>query len=111
VVERKLPSQLLQIGTQLIAIPSPFEDIIGLLDDLGSLLSQVYQNYSKSIQDALMPIRGVLISEVLTNQVDLDIQISSLASCLSKLIRILTPNPPFDDELRKKAFLVIMSSF
>ncbi|KAJ8424136.1 hypothetical protein Cgig2_005506 [Carnegiea gigantea] len=67
-------------------------------------------NPSKFIQDALVPIKGVLISDVLTNQADLDAQIS-LAFCLFELIRIITPNSPFEDELMKKAFLVIVSSF
>ncbi|KAJ8428235.1 hypothetical protein Cgig2_009950 [Carnegiea gigantea] len=70
----------------------------------------VYQNPSKSIQHALVPIKGILISELLTNQVDFDVQIS-LALCLSKLIRITTLNLAFEDKLMKKAFRVIVSSF
>jgi len=73
-------------------------------------LSQVYQNPSKSIQDALVSIKGMLISEALINQADFDVQIS-LALFLSELIRITTPNLPFEDEQMKKAFRVIVSSF
>jgi len=61
-------------------------------------------------QDALMPKKGVLISKVFTNQANLHVQIS-LASYLSKLIRISAPNHPFDDKLIKKAFQVTASSF
>jgi len=42
--------------------------------------------------------------------VDLDLQIA-LALCRSELIRIIAPNPPFKNELMKKAFQVIVSSF
>ena len=66
-VKQELPNQLLQVGTQLVAFPSPSKDLIGLFDKVGGLLSQVYQDLSKSIQDALMPIKGVFISEQLTN--------------------------------------------
>ena len=112
-MERELPSQLLQVVTQFsqsLTLPSSSKDLIKLLDKVGSLLSQVYQNPSKSIQDVLVLIKGVLILDVLTNQADLDVQIS-LASCLSKLIHITAPHSPFEDELMKKAFQVIVSFF
>ncbi|KAJ8436109.1 hypothetical protein Cgig2_017092 [Carnegiea gigantea] len=69
-----------------------------------------FENVSKSIQDALVPMKGILISEVLTNQVDFDVQIS-LALYLFELIRITAPNSPFEDELMKKPFRVIVSTF
>jgi len=53
---------------------------------------------------------GILISTMLTNYVDLDVQIS-LDSCLSELVDITAPNPPFEDELTKKFFQVLVSSF
>lgn len=76
-VERQLPSQLQQVGTKSLTLPSS-KDLIGLLDKVGSLMSHMF---SKSIQDALVPIKGSLISKVLANQTDFDVQIS-LASCL-----------------------------
>jgi len=57
-----------------------------------------------------VPIKETLISTVLTKHADLNVQIS-LALCLSELIRITSPSPPFEDELMKKAFQVIVSSF
>lgn len=81
-----------------------------LLDKIGSLLFQVYQNPSTSIQAALVPAEGVLISKVVTNQADLVVHIS-FSSCLSELIHITTPNSPFGDDPMKKALQVIMSTF
>lgn len=109
-LEQELPSKLLKVGTQLQALLSSSKDPIRLLDKVRSLLSQEYQNPSKSIQNALVPLNGVLILEVLTNQADHDVHIS-LASCLSKLIRIRIPKFPFEDELMENAFRVIVSSF
>ena len=57
-----------------------------------------------------MPIKEILTATVLTNHVDLDVQIS-LALCLSELIRITAPNSPSEDEFMKKSFQVIVSSF
>jgi len=108
--EQELPTQVLHFGTQLLTLPSSSNDLIGWLDKVGGLLSQVYQNPSKSIQDALVPIKGIMILEVLIDQADFDVQIS-LPLCLSELIRITTPNLPFEDELMKKVFRVIVSSF
>jgi len=53
-LEQELPSQLLKVGTQLVTLPSSSKDLVGLLDKVGSLLSQVYQNPSTSIQNALV---------------------------------------------------------
>lgn len=99
-----------KVGSQLVLLPSYSEELIVLLDNVGSLLTQVYHNPSTAIQDALVPIKQVLISEVLINQTDLDIQIS-LSSCFSELIQITTLNPPFEDQLMKKAFRVIVSPY
>jgi len=92
-----------KVGTQLVTLPSTSKDLIGLLDKVGSLLSQLCPTPSKSIQDVLVPIKGVLILEVLANPVYLDVQ-TRLASCLSELIGFTTPNSPFEDEPMKKAF-------
>jgi len=72
-VERELPNLLLQVGTQLQDLPSSSKDLIGLLDKVGSLLSQVHRNSSKSMQEAVMPIKEILIATVLTNHADLDV--------------------------------------
>jgi len=109
-VEQELPNLLLKVTTQLLELPSSSKDIIRLLDKVGSLLSQVYQDPSKSIQEALVPLKKILISTVLINHADFDVQIF-LALCLPKLIRIIAPNPPFEDKLIKKAFQVLVSSF
>ncbi|KAJ8437503.1 hypothetical protein Cgig2_007480 [Carnegiea gigantea] len=108
-LERELPSPLLQVRTQLLTLPLSSKDLIKLLDKVGGLLSHVYQNPSKSIQDGLVPIKGILISEVLTNQADLDVRIS-LSLCLFERVRITATNSHFEDELMKKAFRVIVSS-
>ncbi|KAJ8446445.1 hypothetical protein Cgig2_019338 [Carnegiea gigantea] len=90
---------------------SAFDPDGKLLDGGIKLLKLIRSgNPSKTIQDALVPIKGILISEVFTNQVDLDVQIS-LALCLAELVRITTKNSSFEDELMKKAFRVIVSSF
>ena len=101
--KQNLPNQFSQVATQLLTSLASSNVLIRLLDKVGGLLSQGYQNPSKSIQDALIPIKGVLISDMLTNHADLDVWIS-LASCFSELLPITTPNPPFEDEHMKKVF-------
>ena len=41
-LERELPSQLLKVGNQLLTLPSSSKELIGLLDKVESILSQVY---------------------------------------------------------------------
>ncbi|KAJ8438242.1 hypothetical protein Cgig2_003631 [Carnegiea gigantea] len=109
-LKQDIPNQLFKVGNELrTSVPSS-NNLLELLEKLESLLAQVYQNPRTSIQDALVTLKGVLTSEVLVNHANIDIMIS-LASCLSELIRIAAPNLPFEDELMKKAFQVIVSSF
>jgi len=53
-LKKELQNQLLKVGI----VPSS-NDLIDMLDKLGSLSSQVYQDLPKSIQDALLPLQGV----------------------------------------------------
>ena len=70
----------------------------------------MYQNPLASMQYALVPFRGVLLSEEFVNHTKFDVQIS-LALYLSKLIRITVTNNHFKDKLLKKVFQVIVTSF
>lgn len=51
-----------------------------------------------------------MLSEERATHANFDVQIY-LALCLSQFIRITAPNPPFEDELMKKVFRVIVSPF
>jgi len=104
------PNQLFKVGDQLLSSMPSSNDLLELLEKLEILLAQVYQDPPASIQDELVPVKGVLLSKELANHANFDVQIC-LALYLSELIRIIAPNPPFEDELMKKSFQVIVSSF
>jgi len=82
-LERGLPSQLLKVGNQLLTLPSSSKDLIGLLDKVESIVSQEYQNPLASIQNALVPLKGVLLSEEFGNHVSFDVHISIAYTSLS----------------------------
>jgi len=46
-VERELPNQLLEVGTQLLALPSSSKGLIGLLDKVGNLFVSSILGYVK----------------------------------------------------------------
>lgn len=108
--KQNLPNQFSPVVTQLRNSLASSNDRLELLEKLEILLAQVHQGPPASIQDALVPLKEVLLSEELANHAKFDVQIS-LALCLSELTRINVPNPPFEDEPMKRAFQVIVSSF
>ena len=87
----------------MLTLPSSPKVLVKCLIMLEVFSLKYAKPLQKSIQDVLVPIKGVLILEVLANPVYLDVQ-TRLASCLSELIGFTTPNSPFEDEPMKKAF-------
>lgn len=55
---------------------------------------------SISMQGALVPSMGALISDHLIKHPDLDVKVS-VASCLCEVARITAPEPPYKDEIMK----------
>ena len=67
-LERELPNPLSIVGNQLLTPTSSYNDHLELLDKLGTvghLLSPVQQSPPKIIEDGLVTVKGVLISEAL----------------------------------------------
>ncbi|GKF96206.1 armadillo-type fold protein, partial [Tanacetum coccineum] len=61
------------------------------------VLSLVEQTPTFSMRDALKPSMKALIHDDLLRHSDVDVKVA-VASCLTEIIRITAPDPPYDDD-------------
>ncbi|XP_077221841.1 sister chromatid cohesion protein PDS5 homolog D-like [Tasmannia lanceolata] len=109
--EKKLEEQLLDAGNKLLKPPpASVDDLLSLLDRVEGCLSTVEQSPSKAMLNALQPSMKALIANELLKHSDVDVKVA-VASCISEITRITAPDAPYDDELMKEIFRMIVTSF
>ncbi|XP_078443339.1 sister chromatid cohesion protein PDS5 homolog C-like [Wolffia australiana] len=108
--DKELERKLAEIGENLLRPPSDVNELVPLLDKSEALLSKVDQSPSESMSDALHPVMKALISKEILSHSDADVRLS-VAACLSEITRITAPDAPYDDELMKEIFQLIVEAF
>lgn len=108
--EKELKHELLDVGIKLLSPPSSIHELLTLLDKVEHILTQVGQDPSKSMQDALVPSMKALISNELLMHPLVDVRIS-VVSCISEILRITAPHQPFIDEKMKEIFELTLIAF
>ncbi|KAF8035749.1 hypothetical protein BT93_C1699 [Corymbia citriodora subsp. variegata] len=108
--DKELEEQLARAGTKLLEPPSSVDELMPLLEDLEKHLSKVEQSPTTSMQDALSPSLKALVADQLFRHSDADVRVT-IASCISEITRITAPEAPYDDDLMKEVFQLIVSSF
>lgn len=108
--DKELEEQLASAGTKLLEPPSSVDELMPLLEELENYLSRVEQSPTTSMQDALSPSLKALVADQLFRHSDADVRVA-IASCISEITRITAPEAPYDDDLMKEVFQLIVSSF
>ncbi|XP_074374887.1 sister chromatid cohesion protein PDS5 homolog C-like [Apium graveolens] len=103
--EVKLQIQLEAAGKNLLGFSSvasttPIE-LLGFLDRVEGLLSEVGQTPSRFMKGALDPAMKALVSDRLLKHSNFNVRVS-VASCMSELIRITAPDTPYNDNVQMK---------
>ncbi|XP_076898420.1 sister chromatid cohesion protein PDS5 homolog D-like [Bidens hawaiensis] len=107
----ELEQQLKKAGEHL-ASPhsSSVNNLINLIDKTKQLLASVGQAPSISMQKALVPAMGALITDELIKHAETDVKIS-VASCLCEVVRITAPDQTYEDEVMKEIFKLYVLAF
>ncbi|KAK1293627.1 DNA mismatch repair protein MSH6 [Acorus calamus] len=108
--EQTLEEQLLEVGGRLASPPSTTEEILALLDHTEGILSKVQQSPSESTTKALDPALKALVAKELLRHSNTDVKVS-VASCISEITRITAPDAPYEDDLMKEIFQMIVEAF
>ncbi|KAL5856581.1 hypothetical protein ACOSQ3_004039 [Xanthoceras sorbifolium] len=108
--DKELEQQLKEAGVKLAEPPSSGDELLRLLDQVERCLSRVEQSPSKSMQTAFCPSLKALVADKLFRHSDVDVKVA-VAACISEITRITAPDAPYDDDLMKEVFQLIVSSF
>ncbi|KAL5854239.1 hypothetical protein ACOSQ4_004041 [Xanthoceras sorbifolium] len=108
--DKELEQQLKEAGVKLAEPPSSGDELLRLLDQVERCLSRVEQSPSKSMQTAFCPSLKALVADKLFRHSDVDVKVA-VAACIGEITRITAPDAPYDDDLMKEVFQLIVSSF
>ncbi|XP_010912048.2 sister chromatid cohesion protein PDS5 homolog B isoform X2 [Elaeis guineensis] len=103
-----LERAIVEVGKRLSQPRLNKDALVKLLKQAESALSELSQ--SSSLQTALEPIINSVVQNNLLQHKDKDVRLL-VAACLTEIIRVLAPDPPFSDEIFKDIFRLIINTF
>ncbi|KAH0453112.1 hypothetical protein IEQ34_017436 [Dendrobium chrysotoxum] len=108
--EKELEDRLRELGMRLASPPSDVDELLCLLDQTEIYLSRVEQSPSTSMSDALCPTMNSLITKEFLNHPEADVKVF-VAACINEIIRVTAPDAPYNDDLMKEIFAMIVDAF
>ncbi|XP_020683417.2 uncharacterized protein LOC110100313 isoform X1 [Dendrobium catenatum] len=108
--EKELEDRLRELGTRLASPPSDVDELLCLLDQTEIYLSRVEQSPSTSMSDALCPTMNSLITKEFLNHPEADVKVY-VAACINEIMRVTAPDAPYNDDLMKEIFAMIVDAF
>lgn len=107
---KSLEERLEELGNRLASPPDSSEELLTLLDLADELLSRVEQSPSQSMLTGLKPLMSSLVAKELLRHLDTDVK-AAVASCISEITRITAPEAPYEDDIMKEIFQMIVGAF
>ncbi|XP_062219621.1 sister chromatid cohesion protein PDS5 homolog C-like isoform X2 [Phragmites australis] len=108
--QRQLEDRLREVGKRLQAPPDAAEDLFKLLDEVEECLLKVEQSPPQSTSNAIRPATKALVKKELFGHADPNVRLA-VASCISEITRITAPDAPYDDDVMKDVFSLIVGAF
>uniref|UniRef100_A0A0E0GZ29 Uncharacterized protein n=1 Tax=Oryza nivara TaxID=4536 RepID=A0A0E0GZ29_ORYNI len=107
--EVEVRRRLRDVGARLSSLPDDGE-LLRLLQEAAKLLYRVNQCEVDRIHSALIPVMRALIKKELLDHTDPRVKLA-VASCLTTLIKIRAPDPPYDDDVMKDVLKLVVGVF
>ncbi|KAH0466153.1 hypothetical protein IEQ34_006256 [Dendrobium chrysotoxum] len=98
------------IGNKLVSLPSNLQWLLLLLDKAENLLSRMKQSPSTSMLITVQPAMKALIAKDLLGHLEMDVKVS-ITFFFSKMTKIITQDAPYDDDIIKEIFGLIVRAF
>lgn len=108
--ENELAQKLFEAGKRLEHPPQSKDDLVQALEKVEDYLSMVEQSPSEIMQDAVLPSMSALVKPELLRHQDKDVRLI-VVTCISEITRITAPEAPYNDDLMKEIFQLIVASF
>lgn len=108
--ENELAHKLFEAGKRLEHPPQSKDDLVQALEKVEDYLSMVEQSPSEIMQDAVLPSMSALVKPELLRHQDKDVRLI-VVTCISEITRITAPEAPYNDDLMREIFQLIVGSF
>lgn len=108
--ENELAHKLFEAGKRLEHPPQSKDDLVQALEKVEDYLSMVEQSPSETMQDAVLPSMSALVKPELLRHQDKDVRLI-VVTCISEITRITAPEAPYNDDLMREIFQLIVGSF
>ncbi|KAJ8770477.1 hypothetical protein K2173_017968 [Erythroxylum novogranatense] len=110
-MEEKVQRQLVEVGSKLLEdLPSSKDELLKLLEQAATSLSEMDQSPSTSIMESMQPFLDAIIKMELLKHQDRDVKIL-VATCICEITRIAAPEAPYSGDVLKDVFHLIVDTF
>ncbi|XP_024982599.1 sister chromatid cohesion protein PDS5 homolog A [Cynara cardunculus var. scolymus] len=106
----KIQNQLKEVGSKLENPPANKDALIKLLKQAAASLSELEQSPSKSVLESMQPFINAIVKPELLKHHDKEVKLL-VATCTCEITRVTAPEAPYDDDVLKDIFHLIVSTF
>ncbi|KAK6124541.1 hypothetical protein DH2020_041711 [Rehmannia glutinosa] len=106
----KLQQQLEELGSKLESPPASKDALVELLKQGVTCLSELDQTPPKSMLESMQPFLNAIAKPELLKHQDEEVKLF-VAACICEITRITAPDAPYDDDILKDIFQLIVSTF
>ncbi|KAF5742835.1 sister chromatid cohesion protein PDS5 A isoform X1 [Tripterygium wilfordii] len=107
---QKLQQQLKEVGSKLETPPSSKDALIKLLKQAAASLLEIEQSRSASELEPMQLFLNSIVKPELLKHHDKDVKLL-VATCICEITRITAPNAPYNDDVLKDIFHLIVGTF
>ncbi|KAF3776312.1 Sister chromatid cohesion PDS5-like protein A-B [Nymphaea thermarum] len=107
---QNLRQALKEIGSKLANLPHSKDSLVKLLKQATNCLSEIDQSPPKSLLVAVQSCADAVAKAELLAQQDRDVRLL-VSACICEIMRITAPVPPYNDDVLRDAFRVIVGTF
>ncbi|KAK9057901.1 hypothetical protein SSX86_022740 [Deinandra increscens subsp. villosa] len=109
-MSEKLQKVLQDVGSKLQNPPANKDALIKLLKQAAAALSELEQSPSKEVLKSMQPFVNAIVKPELLKHHDKEVKLL-VASCTCEITRVTAPEAPYNDDVLKDIFRLIVSTF
>ncbi|KAG4182792.1 hypothetical protein ERO13_A09G067800v2 [Gossypium hirsutum] len=107
---QKLEQQLKELGSKLHSPPSSKDALLKLLKQAATCLSELDQSPPSTTVESMQPFLNAIVKPELLKHQDRDAKLL-VATCICEITRITAPEAPYNDDVLKDIFHLIVGTF
>ncbi|KAL3623360.1 hypothetical protein CASFOL_032176 [Castilleja foliolosa] len=106
----ELKKLVIEYGNEFLKPSGSTDELLKKLDNLDHVLSQISEDHKVQFEEGIKPSKDALIANEYIRNAEMDVRVS-VVSCISEIIRILSPDNPYEDDQMMEFFRAAVSAF